>query len=263
MFTSQDIIFVMHGVLRDAKQYCHHWAKHARRFNVLVVCPEFNMKFFPNTWDYNVGAMHKGRPREDSSFMAIERIFEIFNHSGVRRKGYHMYGHSAGSQFAHRFTMFMPKSCHLVSTIAANAGWYTLPIRDAEHKFPYSLSRAPWSVNEKQLQLAFSRRLCILLGQEDKSMTFLRRTPAAELQGSNRFERGMNFYMTAKRVADGMRADFNWYIKTVPRTGHVNRRMALAAVKELFAVPPTLTSSPSAVGAAASAACPVSPVSTK
>ena len=174
MYTSQDIIFVMHGVLRDAKQYCRQWSKHAQRFNVLVVCPEFNLKTFPDARDYNLGAMKRGN-KEDSSFMAIERIFEILNNSGVRRKGYHMYGHSAGSQFAHRFTMFMPKSSHLVSTIAANAGWYTMPNRDPSYKFPYSLSRAPWTVTDKQLHLAFSRKLCILLGQEDNSMTFLRR----------------------------------------------------------------------------------------
>lgn len=59
------------------------------------------------------------------------------------------------------------------------------------------------------------------------------------MQGANRFERGINFYLAAKRTAEAIKADFNWCLKTVPRTGHVNRKMALAAVKELFAVPPT------------------------
>ena len=39
-----------------------------------------------------------------------------------------------------------------------------------------------------------------------------------------------------------MGAEFNWYLKTIPLTGHVNRKMALAAVKELFAIPPAFTS---------------------
>ena len=63
-------------------------------------------------------------------------------------------------------------------------------------------------------------------------------------QGANRFERGINFYLEAKRAAEALKAEFNWYLKTVPRTGHVNRKMALAAVKELFAVPPHLSSEP-------------------
>jgi hypothetical protein len=176
LFTSQDIIFVMHGVLRNAKEYCMQWVTHANRFNILVVCPEFNAKHFPEMWDYNLGAMRKGKSEETWSFMAIEKIFDIFNASGVSRHGYHMYGHSADSQFAHRFLMFMPKHCRALNIISANAGWYTMPVFDFPFNFPYSLRRAPCPVNERQLRLAFSRSHCILLGQEDKAMVFLRRS---------------------------------------------------------------------------------------
>lgn len=170
-FTSQDVVFVMHGVFRDAKNYCMHWKQHAKKYNILVVCPEFSVQYFPRIEDYNMG----GVGDEHWGFSAIEHIFDILNNSGVRRNGYHMYGHSAGAQFAHRYAMFMSKHCRLVTCVCANAGWYTFPLMDSPHPFPYSLRRVPARYNERHLRLAFSRQVCILLGQDDETMAFLRR----------------------------------------------------------------------------------------
>lgn len=67
---------------------------------------------------------------------------------------------------------------------------------------------------------------------------FLRQSAAAMAQGATRFERGMYFFLSARKAAMEMKCPFNWMLRTVPGTGHNNRKMAIAAVKEIFSVPP-------------------------
>ena len=38
---SQSVLFVCHGVLRNATDYCHNWVNLAERFNLMIVCPQF------------------------------------------------------------------------------------------------------------------------------------------------------------------------------------------------------------------------------
>ena len=65
--------------------------------------------------------------QEEWSFGVIERVFDcVKNALGLNAESYGFYGHSAGSQFVHRFLYFMPENrAHLI--VAANAGWYTMP----------------------------------------------------------------------------------------------------------------------------------------
>ena len=60
----------------------------------------------------------------------------------------------------------------------ANAGWYTLPFTKGHaHNWPYSLQNAPVKFTPAQLELIFSRKLLVLLGQEDVGMKYLRVEP--------------------------------------------------------------------------------------
>ena len=164
----KDVLFVMHGVLRNAREYCLNWRKLAERFNLLIICPEFSDSKFPGN-DYNFGAVDNSRraPRSTWAFSSIEQIFNVLLMAGLKRNGYHLFGHSAGSQFCHRMVLWMPPRCRLLRAVSANAGWYTLPRLDSDFNYPYSLKQAPVKVDEEQLRLAFSRKLVIMLGQED------------------------------------------------------------------------------------------------
>lgn len=146
-----------------------------------------------------------------------------------------MYGHSAGAQFVHRFTEFMPRGTHMLRAVAANSGWYTLPTLEGDAAFPYSFKKAPVNRRKAQLKLALGRRLIVLLGQKDEGSKHLRRTKDAMAQGENRFTRGINFFTTAYAAAAELNVPFHWSLQTVPLVGHVNRRMALAASRLLFA----------------------------
>ena len=53
---------------------------------------------------------------------------------------YHVFGHSAGGQFAHRFLMFKPNS-RLDKMVASGSGWYTVP--NLDFNFPYGFKKSP------------------------------------------------------------------------------------------------------------------------
>jgi hypothetical protein len=59
-------------------------------------------------------------------------------------------------------------------------------------------------------------------------------TEGAKAQGQTRFDRGLNYFVTARRHARDLNLPFCWSLKTVPITGHYNKRMAMVAARELF-----------------------------
>ena len=58
-YTNDDIpvIFVMHGQNRDASNYCGDWATSAEKYKILIVCPEINELYYPNSQYYQQGGM--------------------------------------------------------------------------------------------------------------------------------------------------------------------------------------------------------------
>lgn len=225
------VVFVMHGVKRDADRYRNEWASLARKHGFIVIVPEFSQTDFPGAGGYNTGYFTTeggaARPRSQWSFAAIEPLFDDVRQrfgTGVTR--YSIYGHSAGAQFVHRFLLFMPEA-RIDQAIAANAGWYTMP--DPATEFPYGLDQAP--VDDAALNAALGKRMIVLLGtaDTDRNHPNLRRTPEANAQGPHRFARGQQFFSQGKQAAAAKDARFGWQLVAVPDVAHSNGEMAMAA----------------------------------
>lgn len=230
------VVFVMHGVKRNGQEYRDAWVEHARKGQFLLLVPEFSEKHYPKSRSYNLGNMFssKGRPIERSkwTYTAVEHIFSYVKKIGqIRTKTYSIYGHSAGAQFVHRLVLFVPDS-HVKTAICANAGWYTMPT--TKHEFPYGLRKT--RISRKGLKKSFSQKLVVLLGEKDtdENHKHLRKTKEAMAQGKHRFERGTNFFNTAKRESTKVKAPFKWQFKEVKGVGHSNSGMAKAAAKLLL-----------------------------
>jgi hypothetical protein len=231
------ILFVMHGVERDAKRYIEDWARTAERHGVILVAPEFDERRFPGSEYYNQGGVidpgsGKKRPREAWTFSVIEPLFqEVRRRSGSDAAGYSIYGHSAGAQFVHRYVI-MAAPTHLDQAVAANAGWYTG--FDPGRSYPQGLKL---DKRESVAETAgFARRLTILLGTEDieSDDRNLRTDTWARRQGQNRFERGRAFYAEAQAGASAGKHTFGWRMRYAPGIGHENRKMAAYAADILF-----------------------------
>lgn len=225
------VVFVMHGVNRDADRYRDEWAALARQHGFIAVVPQFSREYFPGSRGYNTGYSSEddGTPRSRNlwSFAAIEPLFDdVRQRFGTRAPRYSIYGHSAGAQFVHRFVLFMPEA-RIDQAISANAGWYTMP--DMQTVFPYGLAATP--VDEGALAAALGKRVTVLLGtaDTDRADPDLRKTPEADAQGPHRFARGQQFFANAKQAAERLETPFGWSIRTVPDVGHSNGKMAKAA----------------------------------
>lgn len=223
------VLFVMHGAKRNGEDYRDDWQKHAERYNFLLVVPEFSARHF-RAEQYSLGnAVQPDHKRW--SFLLIERLFdEIRTREPQTAPRYYLYGHSGGAQFVHRFMLLMPQP-RVAMAIAANSGTYTMPAYAKEEEAGYPWRLEPKLADPTQLKAAFSRKMLILLGEDDTNPQhrLLNRSAQAEEQGPHRFARGQLFFRTAQQQATALATPFNWQLQTVPGVGHSNSGMAKVA----------------------------------
>ncbi|MGL4635067.1 MAG: hypothetical protein ACRCWF_03720 [Beijerinckiaceae bacterium] len=225
------VVFVLHGVGRNADEYRQAWIAHAERCNFILLVPEFTAEVFSQGAGYQQGGMfganRQPKPRAEWNFFIIDRVFERVKALGAtKRDTFGIYGHSAGAQFLHRYVTFADSS-KLDVAIIANSGWYTLPDRD--QAYPYGLKGA--EVSNDALKRMAAKPVLVLLGDADVDTNDpnLRKSPEANLQGPHRFARGQNYFSKVQAMAGSMATPFNWTLKTVPGVAHSNSLMAPAA----------------------------------
>lgn len=229
---STPIVVVMHGASRAAPRYYDDWKTLAEAQGFIVVVPYLSEEHFPGSERYNLGHVFDPdtgeiRPRENWTFSFVEPLFDdVVQRIGGAQSSYVLYGHSAGSQFVHRFMYYVPEA-RASRFIAANAGWYTFP--DFNIEYPYGLLNG--GITEDALPGVFSRELILLQGDADTDVNAdkLRKTPEAERQGPNRLARGLTMYRVGKASAEQLGVEFNWQQRIVDGADHSNAKMAPAA----------------------------------
>ena len=236
------ILFVMHGNGRTADNYRKVWVSIAKKHNALLLVPHFSRdNGFPESSHYNLGNMFDmdkdenilaSNPENKWSYSLIDPIFDfVVDKMGNKSTAYFIYGHSAGSQFVHRFLFFKPNA-KVRKAVCANAGWYTMP--DLNVKFPYGLGGTDYSLSV--LGKFLGKDVTILLGDKDVDTNHrsLLRTPQAMQQGAHRFARGNNFYEACRLKAQSLGVTFSWGLQEVPGAAHSNAAMAPGAAALLF-----------------------------
>lgn len=230
------ILFVFHGVQRDADRYLREWTPLAERLNVVIVCPEFSQATFPRALGYNLGGVldeaSQPRPANVWAFSAIEPIFAAVRRvHAMSTPRMQIYGHSAGAQFVHRLMMFAPPAS-AERVVIANAGWYTRPRFDIA--WPYGLRGAP--ITPSQLNIFLQRNVTVLLGTADNDPQHpsLNREPESLAQGPHRLARGELYFEEARAAAQASGVAFGWRKAYAPGIGHDNGKMADFAAPILF-----------------------------
>ena len=224
------VVIVMHGVKRNADDYRDNWVDLANTYGFRIYAPMFDRESFPGADYYNLGGVGT---ETVSAYDAIEPLFAyVTSHRGASASHYTIFGHSAGSQFVHRFVCFADPA-HMDLAITANAGWYTMPTDEAA--WPYGLGGIDTADCDAANWLA--RPMLVLLGDKDVDPMDpnLRRTPEALAQGETRFERGHAFYAQASERAEALGVELGWTMQIVPGVAHDNRGMALAAADVIAA----------------------------
>lgn len=235
------IVFIMHGIRRNARNYRDDWIAYAKQYSFLLVVPEFSKRFYPKNYDYNYGNMFDettGKPisEDEWTFSAIEHLFDYIKQITENQSPqYWIYGHSAGGQFVHRMTLFKTDA-RIRRAIAANPGAYAMP--NFQIEFPYGFKGT--RMTPEKLKIAFGKDFILLLGDKDikEDDPVLNETPPAIAQGKNRFGRGLQFYSTVVQNDEAVQLQlgdaFHWRLSIVHGAGHNESQMAEAAVKFLF-----------------------------
>jgi hypothetical protein len=230
------VLFVMHGAKRDAQRYRDEWIQYAEKYGFLLIAPEFSHKYYPGKREYNEGnlfdRLENPIPENDRAFMVIEHLFDFIKEATRNQSmSYDIYGHSAGGQFVQRLILFKTDA-RIRMAIAANPGVYVFPIYS--EKYPFGIRNS--GMTPDHLRAAFARDFMLLLGEKDVNDDDknLSRTSDALEQGYNRFERGNNFYDSAKNEASRLGMIFNWKLTTVPGAAHNDAQLAQTAARFLF-----------------------------
>ena len=222
--TEMPVLFVFHGVERNAASYANDWETLAQMHQAMVFVPEFTELDYPGSVGYQQGNLMAGdqlRPEEEWLFRLIEPMFDdIQERLGAPKNRYDAWGHSAGAQFLHRYILFGGPN-RLNQAIAANAGWYTVPENGSA--FPYGLAESP--IDESDLSIPFSTNLMIHLGGEDTDYMETGWTGAYE-QGDNRLDRGQYFHDRAIQISQDNGILLNWSLQVAEGIGHQSAEMA-------------------------------------
>lgn len=230
------IVFIMHGHGKNARAYRNSWIKYADKYHFMIIAPLFDPQQWPGGGYSYTSVFKKNGYLQDASlwsFNVIEHLFDAIKAAtGNPHPKYSIYGHSEGGQFVHRLVLFLPDA-RFERAVAANPGWYTMPKFDV--KFPYGLEGA--SITKASLTRSLGRDFVVMLGDRDTDPNHpqLRKTPEAEAQGVNRFERGQNFFQAAESTARQLGAKFGWQLQIVPNAAHQNDKMSGPAAAILMA----------------------------
>jgi len=229
-------VVVMHGRKRNGDDYRDEWIESAERYGFRVAAPEFSEAQYKHPQEYNYGGMVDAdgrlRPREEWIFRAIDAAFlEACRRMASSSERYTLYGHSAGGQLVHRCATFA-WSPLMERAVTANAGSYTMPVRD--EAFPFGIGGTP--VTEDELRAFFARPLLVMLGDRDSDPDDdqLPREAGAMRQGPHRFARGRRYVEVAKLESARLGVPLAWRVATAPGVAHSNALMAPHVARELF-----------------------------
>jgi poly(3-hydroxybutyrate) depolymerase len=236
---SHKVVFAMHGSKRNAKNAIARWQRYADEFGALIIAPEFSLHHYPSAAQYNRGNVIDAEGEIESpadwTFTTIEEIFDqVIRLVPDAPQRYSIQGHSAGGQFVHRMAL-LADNFRIETAVAANPGWYLLP--DENNYYPCGIADLPPQAVD--LATAYAGNLVITLGTEDNDPDAdgLNHSSCAEMQGTNRYDRGHFFYEYARKDALNRSLPFNWKLVEVEGVGHDADAMVHAGADEILGMP--------------------------
>lgn len=226
-WSGQRLLFVMHGVLRNADEYRDHAIGMGERFDALVVAPKFDGERFPTRAYQRGGVLREDGTAAPPAEWTYARIPElaaaIRARTGKPDAKLFVIGHSAGGQFIVRMSAFQDTGA--VRLVAANPGSVLLPTTAVN--FGYGFGGLPKELaDESRLRTYLAAPLTLFLGTaDDHDDEYFDKSDEAMAQGSGRHQRGLALYWTAKTLATVRGWPFGWRLVEAPGVDHDHEKM--------------------------------------
>jgi len=231
-----DILVVIPGASRDTQRFHASWLSFAKEDTFIVVTIGASKKYFTDEYSYNAGNVVDPQGNLNDKqlwlFSAVEKIFnKVKMKHNLETKRFHLFGHSAGGGFVHRYILLMP-SAPVVKAVAANPAFVTLP--NKKEAYPFGLKGLP--IKKTTINGWLGKDMAIFLGEDDTGPRTkpLSNGPRARAQGPNCLSRGKKLYREAKEEAIKRNTSFGWSLSIISGVGHDNRLIAPHARKFLF-----------------------------
>ena len=209
---ARGLLICVHGYTRQPLDQAEVFLPLAAARGWAVVLPVFD-----EHRHRRYAVLRAGRRGLRADLGLIDRIEALALTHGLPRRGWHLFGHSAGAQFAHRFAMLHPQRLRALALGAA--GWYTWP--DATRAWPFGTAGVP-QPGGVDLPAFLNLPLSIWVGERDDGPDrHLRDEPAlSDWQGHGRLERARRWReaLAQAAAAHGQSADVP--LTVVPGAGH-------------------------------------------
>lgn len=234
------VIFVMSGCLRDSLNYLKNWIEVANKNGYIIIAPEFDKEHY-SIADHEYGNlidieydyasqdiytpyMKYGKNIKDKSHWIYDTIDHIYlkfiKENNLENNGYILFGHSSGSQFAHRFLMF-GDSLYCKKYLCANAGLYTF--FDELVDYPYGIKNL--KKYKDIINKSLEKEAYIMVGKNDVKIDDLNYLPMDVREGKNRLERAIHFFHSARNYAQKHNIDFKWKLVQMEQVEHDNSQV--------------------------------------
>jgi len=210
-------LVLVHGQSRNVEILVDVFRPHAERYGVTLIAPIFDKESSRNYQRLGLNQRRdSGLPPQDRLRLIIDDANQLTEISTQR---FHLFGHSGGAQFAHRYAMAFPDS--VIRYAISSPGWYTLP--DTTEAFPYGMkenSKLP-SISpdiEKFLHIP----VCVLVGRNDTGRGAMvnKSERIDRTQGRTRLESAENWVAAINAVARGRGLKPPAHFIILPDAGH-------------------------------------------
>lgn len=223
----QRMIFVMHGVLRNAAEYRDHSVALGDRLRALIVAPRFDSERFPSRAYQRGGILREdgtAAPQHEWTYSLIPPLAAaVRSMVRVDSMPYTILGHSAGGQFVMRMSAFLDTGAERL--VAANPGTDLFPTRAMQ--FGYGFGGLPDALSDdEQIRRYLAAPLTIYLGTaDDQPDENFETSELAMAQGSGRHQRGLACFWSAKALAESRGWAFGWRLVEAHGVGHDHEKM--------------------------------------
>lgn len=207
------VFVAIHGISRNAPDHFNAFAGLAHSRRSILVAPLFDAAGFP---DYQrLGRRGFGR-RADLALIAL--VDDVLASCGLQGLKLHLFGHSGGAQFTHRFVMAHPQRVARYAISAA--GWYTFP--DESTDYPYGLREPPDGLDISRQRPFLSVKGCVFVGMRDqrRGASLRQRERVDAQQGTTRIERATRWTAAMNSRARALGLAEPLELRRLPDTGH-------------------------------------------
>ena len=213
------VIFIIHGNSRDVERYINLWLEPSKDKNVILVAPHFTRSNYSNFGTLQIARSSGKILKNQSNNLknSLSLFFTYFkNKYNLQTSTYSIFGFSAGSQFIHRYLLFSD-DIQVDRVVLGSAGWYTF-LND--EPYPYGMRDMP--IERERYEWYLSREVLFILGAKDNDPNHesLNNSKGAKQQGSNRFERGQNYFKNLVIFSEENEIAFRWRYKVIDDLDH-------------------------------------------